>query len=485
MKKNISSQNQEFDLKARYQKVLESVFTVFLMFCSLGVWGQIAAWNFTGIVATTPTTSYAATTFDTNLITASNANQITRGLGAAWSNGGNSFRTVGFKNDGIATTNTDYFQTTLTAKTGYKLSLSSIDANFVGTNTFNAAPGVTSQFAYSLDGTNFTLIGSPSTSTTLTLPQINLTAITALQNVAAETTITIRYYASGQTATGGWGFNSPTTGSAGLAFGGTVVLASSAPTVTTTTATSVTETDAGSGGNVTADGGTNVTARGVYFDTTAAPTTGTSETGTTGSFTSTLSSLSVNTQYYYRAFATNSVGTSHGTESSFYTLANAPSAPMIATATSTSLDLSINSNGNPLVTEYAIHEAGGNFVQANGSLGAAAVWQTAAAWGTKTVSGLTPETTYTFETKAKNGANVETAYSGTTSGITLANETLTFANLQFTSSTIIPEGGITETIYAKAYKAGLTDVLPTIPPGLQVWIGVSPQGAPATSDPST
>ena len=146
--------------------------------------------------------------------------------------GANSFRTQGFQNNGISTANTDYFQFTLSATAGNLLSLSTIDARFAGTATFAAAPGVTSQFAYSTDGINFTLIGSPQINigTPSTLVQINLTGITALQNVADGTTITIRFYASGQTLTGGWGFNSPSAGTNGLAIGGTILPASSPPT---------------------------------------------------------------------------------------------------------------------------------------------------------------------------------------------------------------------------------------------------------------
>jgi len=185
--------------------------------------GQIALWNFFG--QSSPAT-FAATTFDPNLVATSGANNITRGPGAASSAGSNSFRTTGFKNDGISVSNTDYFQITLTANAGYKVSLSTIDANFAGTSSFYATPGVTSQFAYSLDGTTFTLIGSPVTSTSLTLSTISLTGISALQNVTAGTTIYLRYYASGQTATGGWGFASPNNNSTnGLAIGCTVVAA--------------------------------------------------------------------------------------------------------------------------------------------------------------------------------------------------------------------------------------------------------------------
>ncbi|WP_152378472.1 hypothetical protein [Flavobacterium haoranii] len=192
------------------------------LFCSVLSWGQIAAWDFTGEGSTTNTTSTA----DVYNASLDASNLLTRGAGAAYSGAGNSFRTVGFQNNGIATTNTDYFQFTLSASAGNTLSLTTLDARFAGTATFAASPGVSSQFAYSLDGTNFTLIASSQITigTPATLTQINLSSISALQNVSDAITITIRYYASGQTTTGGWGFNSPTSGQYGLAIGGLFLL---------------------------------------------------------------------------------------------------------------------------------------------------------------------------------------------------------------------------------------------------------------------
>lgn len=227
-------------MKTQFLSNTRSIFFSFLLtLVSIAGWGQIAAWNLNGIPnSITGATTYAATTFDTNLVTTGTASNITRGAGAAWSTGNNSFRTVGFKNDGIAISNTDYFQVTLTAKIGYKLSLSTIDAFFNGTASFNASPGVTSQFAYSLDGTTFTLIGSPQTSTSLNLSQINLSGVPALQNVAEGVTITLRYYASGQTSTGGWGFYSSSNSSNGLSIGGSVTpvgIDATPPTLTSTT----------------------------------------------------------------------------------------------------------------------------------------------------------------------------------------------------------------------------------------------------------
>lgn len=185
--------------------------------------GQIAAWDFTGVGSTSLPT-YAATTFNSNLVSSSGANNITRGATAAWSIANNSFRTTGFKNEGISTSNTDYFQITLTAATGYTLSLSTIDARFAGTASYCVLPGVSSQFAYSLDGSTFALIGSSQATigTPATMTQIDLTGVTSLQNVAAGITITLRYYASGQTTTGGWGFYSASAGTNGLAIGGDV-----------------------------------------------------------------------------------------------------------------------------------------------------------------------------------------------------------------------------------------------------------------------
>lgn len=188
--------------------------------------GQIAAWDFYG---QSQPVACTATTFHPDLISSGGASQITRGPGAPPSAGVHSFRTTGFQNNGISVANTDYFQVTLTTAPGFKLSLSTLDARFNGTSTFYAAPGVTSQFAYSLDGSNFILIGNPVQSAALTMSQIDLTTIQELQNVHSSVTVTLRYYASGQTTTGGWGFYSVSAGTNGFSVGGTVIPATIAP----------------------------------------------------------------------------------------------------------------------------------------------------------------------------------------------------------------------------------------------------------------
>jgi hypothetical protein len=97
------------------------------------------------------------------------------------------------------------------------------------------------------------------------------------------------------------------------------------PTVASTTAaSSITITSAISGGNITNDFGNTIAARGVCWSTLPSPTTAdskTTESGTTGSFTSNITGLTASTLYYVRAYATSAGGTSYGAQVSFTTSA--------------------------------------------------------------------------------------------------------------------------------------------------------------------
>ncbi|TCJ14215.1 PKD domain-containing protein [Flaviaesturariibacter flavus] len=118
-------------------------------------------------------------------------------------------------------------------------------------------------------------------------------------------------------------------------------VAVTAPVVTTTAATAITFTGATSGGNVTSDGlaAGGVTARGIVWATSTGPTIasnlGITTNGTgTGAFSGTITGLVPGVTYYYRAYATNSVGTSYGAELTFTT----PVAVPTLTATPATLD---------------------------------------------------------------------------------------------------------------------------------------------------
>jgi len=200
---------------------------VTLNLTGIGVPIPLIGWDFFG--QSSPVT-FAATTYHSDLTPETSYKNITRGPGAASSTGANSFRTTGFQNTPITISKTAYFQVTIKPDEGKTVSLSSISGNANGTESYAVTPGVSTQFAYSLDGTTFTLIGSPQVKTGN--PQtfdFDVSSISDLQNV--EGTIYLRYYAQGQTTTGGWGLFSNPAGTNGLAiFGSTGEV--SAPTYT-------------------------------------------------------------------------------------------------------------------------------------------------------------------------------------------------------------------------------------------------------------
>ncbi|OFX61607.1 MAG: hypothetical protein A2046_09905 [Bacteroidetes bacterium GWA2_30_7] len=136
----------------------------------------------------------------------------------------------------------------------------------------------------------------------------------SISGLTANTTYYVRAYAINSAGTG---YGSEVTFTT-LQVGSIVV-----PVLTTTTVTDITKNSAAGGGNITNDGGASVTAKGVCWSTAQSPSTADNKTtdGTgTGSFTSSITGLSVYTTYYVRAFATNSAGTAYGTEVSFTTL---------------------------------------------------------------------------------------------------------------------------------------------------------------------
>lgn len=202
------------------------------------------------------------------------------------------------------------------------------------------------------------------------------------------------------------------------------------PEVESSTATSTTKTTATAGGSIIVGGGANATIRGVEYSKTDGFANGTGtqvpETGNfpEGAFTRSLSGLDAGTIYYFKAFATNRVGTSYGAQASFITLPDAPATPSasgvgptgftvnwgaVTGAASYRLDVATDATFTSLVSGY-------NDLSVAGT--------------SQTVSGLIPTTTYYARVRAINA----TGGSGATSG------TLTQATDAATSPTISVTG---------------------------------------------
>jgi len=116
------------------------------------------------------------------------------------------------------------------------------------------------------------------------------------------------------------------TNEAGTAYGNELTFTTNQVTgavLTTTEVTNVTSTTAVAGGNITDAGGGTIIEKGVCWGTAPNPTVAginkTTNGPGTGLFTSNMTGLADGTVYYYRAYATNSSGTTYGQEYNFIT----------------------------------------------------------------------------------------------------------------------------------------------------------------------
>ena len=128
----------------------------------------------------------------------------------------------------------------------------------------------------------------------------------------------------------------------------TISGSSISPSVTSVDATNISETVTDMNGNVTSNGGETVTDRGICYKTSSGVTLAdnqTSEGGTgTGTFSVNIATLIAETQYFFAAYATNSIGTTLASnELDFWSLSTEPTghaATFTATTfSSTQIDL--------------------------------------------------------------------------------------------------------------------------------------------------
>jgi hypothetical protein len=198
------------------------------------------------------------------------------------------------------------------------------------------------------------------------------------------------------------------------------------PSVTTNAATSITATGAVLNGNVNDNGSTTT----VTFDYGLTTSYGTNVAATTGgtvnsgsgstAVATTLSGLTCNTTYHFRAKGVNGAGTINGSDASFTTAACVPGAPTIGTATAGDAQASVTftapaSNGGASITGYTVTSSPGNIT---GSGAASPI----------TVTGLINGTAYTFTVTATNSAGPSSASAASNSVTPKAAQTITFAN---------------------------------------------------------
>jgi len=287
------------------------------------------------------------------------------------------------------------------------------------------------------------VVWSTSTAPTITLTTKTIDGsgagifVSAITSLIAGQTYYVRAYATNSIGTS-YG--------AELSFSATALPAN----VSTNSISNITARTATSGGNVSSDGGGIVSARGVVWGTSSGPTialsTKTTDGTGIGAYTSTLTTLLPATTYYVRAYATNSSGTSYGTETSFTTL---PAAPTVTTTIGITNITAISATGGGNISSD-----GGGLVTARGI-----IWSTSTgptiSLSTKTndgggtgaftssMTGLSTNTKYYVRAYATNSAG--TTYGDEITFTTLNNLPIlvTNATTAITATSAVLNGNVT------------------------------------------
>jgi hypothetical protein len=195
--------------------------------------------------------------------------------------------------------------------------------------------------------------------------------------------------------------------------GPVTTLTPAGPIAITTAAFAITNTGATLAGTIDANG----TTANAFFDYGINASVGSPAVATPSSVTGTgatsieynLTGLSANTSYYYRARANAGI---LGVVNSFVTLANVPGVIAYGAPTSTSITIaSINTNGNPVSTEFAIVSSSfsNQYLQFNGTFGPIPYFQTASNWVNFVVGNLNASTPYHFAAIAQNSDGIPTS----------------------------------------------------------------------------
>ncbi len=183
-----------------FTSFISTVLLLLATVCSNNTKAQVLGWNLFGAAGNEA--SLGATTIDANI----NNTPLVRGAGITSALLGNAFGATNWDaattTQALAQTANEYFQFTLTPKTGFTASLSSISYRLRRSST---GPDKYI-WRYSTDGTTFNdIVATLNTTFTTSLTggtafgPISIAAITALQGIPSTTTVTFRLYAWGGT----------------------------------------------------------------------------------------------------------------------------------------------------------------------------------------------------------------------------------------------------------------------------------------------
>ncbi len=301
------------------------------------------------------------------------------------------------------------------ALSGYSFTPSSLVLTVNGANIAAANFTATSQpgTLYSITGT-VTASGSALSGVTMTLSGANSGAYTTGSNgmygfaLLANGSYTVTPSLSGYTFT-------PTSSTItisganimGANFTGSATSTSTAPAVLSLAATSVTSTSAQMNASVNPNGSSTTT----YFEYGTTTSYG-STTGVGGSFSGTtaaavnysMSGLSPNTTYHYRVVATNSGGTSRGSDVTFTTgtALTAPTVQSLAATLVTSTTAQMNGSINPNGLSTSGYFEYGTTTSYGSTTGPGTFSGTTAIAIQSGWSGLAPSTTYHYRAVATN-----------------------------------------------------------------------------------
>lgn len=144
----------------------------------------------------------------------------------------------------------------------------------------------------------------------------------------------------------------------GTSYGSTVGFKTLAvlPTVSTVGVNSITQSSLIATGNLTDNGG-ETTERGFVWATTLNPTIADNKvivTGGLGAYNTLISGFTANTDYHIRAYATNSIGTSYGTDIAFSTLSSGPMVKRRVSFLSKAQSLTIQLSNNAVDETFTV-----------------------------------------------------------------------------------------------------------------------------------